>query len=82
MFFKALLNTLLLALVLGANPAFALVRSALTRHRSKVNAPDMLAHDQARARHFAAGHRMNQPITNNAVHYTADVVIGEVNCTL
>jgi hypothetical protein len=84
MFFKALLNTLLLALVLGANPAFALVKTALTRHRAKVNAPDIIAYDQARTRHFATGSSVNQPLTNNAVHYTADVGVGSPPniCTL
>ena len=84
MVFKALLNTLLLALILAANPAFALVKTALTRHHSHINGPDILKHDQARARSFVTGSSVNQPITNNVVHYTADVGIGTppTTCTL
>ena len=44
MVFKALLNTLLLALVLAADPAFALVKMALTRHHSHINGPDIFKH--------------------------------------
>ena len=44
MVFKALLNTLLLALVLAADPASALVKMALTRHHSHINGPDIFKH--------------------------------------
>ena len=78
MFSKALLNTLLLALVLAANPAFALTRLPVTKSHNIVNAADVLQHDQARARHFATGHSpvTDQPIANYAVRYTAKVEIG------
>ena len=81
MFFKALLNTLILALVLAAHPAFALVKTPLTRQH---NAPNIVNHDQTRACHFATGCVINEPITNSAVQYTANVGVGTppTTCTL
>ena len=80
MVFKALLNTLLLALVLAANPAFALFKTPFTKRYA--SAPDILKHDQVRARHLA-GAVINSPAENRAVTYIASVGVGSpaTDCT-
>ncbi len=85
MFPEALLNTLLLALVLAANPASAAFNMPLTKHINTVNAQDILARDQARASYLATGKRKSFPqvVDNQATHYTAEVGVGTppTNCT-
>ncbi|KAF8330515.1 aspartic peptidase A1 [Amanita rubescens] len=72
------LNTLVLALVLAANPASAAFNMALTRHVNTVNARDVLTRDQARASYLATGssNSYSQAISNRATHYTAQVGVG------
>ena len=79
MVFKALLNTLLLALVLAANPAFALFKTPFIKRYG--SGPDIFNHDQARARHLA-GDVINSPAENRAVTYIASVGVGSpaTNC--
>ena len=83
MFPKALLNTVLLALVLAANPAFALFKTPIIKKYASGKA-DILQHDQARAGRFATSSSINTPATNRAVSYIATVGIGSppTNCTL
>ena len=76
MFPKALLNTFLLALLVAANPVPTLVKLPLTRRLNNATALNILKHDQARARSLLTRDVISQPLTNNAVHYTADVGIG------
>ncbi|KAF8330517.1 aspartic peptidase A1 [Amanita rubescens] len=76
MFPKALLSTLLLALVVAANPVPSLVKLPLTRRFNSDNAAafNIVKRDQARARSLVT--RASVPVTNNAVHYIAAVEIG------
>src|SRR6266550_3581534 len=78
MFPKALLNTFLLALLVAANPVPTLVKLPLTRRLNSNNATalNILKRDQARARSLVTRDVYNQALTDNAVHYTADVGIG------
>jgi cathepsin E len=78
MFPKALLSTLLLALVVAANPVPSLIKLPLTRRLNSNNATalNIVKRDQARARSLVTRAVINSPITNIAVHYTADVGIG------
>ena len=86
MFPEALLNTLLVALVLAANPASTAFNMPLTRHINTVNGRDVLERDQARASYLATGRSKSysEAISNQATHYTAQVGVGTppTNCTL
>lgn len=86
MFPQALLNTLLLALALAANPASAAFNVPLTKYINQVNAGDVLARDQARVSYLATGasKSYSQDIINRATSYTAQVGVGTppTNCTL
>ena len=79
---KALLNTLLLALVVAANPVPSLVKLPLTRRFNSANgtALNLLKRDQARVRSLVTRSVINEPITDNAVHYTASVEVGAGTC--
>ena len=93
MFSATLLSTLLLAIVVAANPVPTLeshVKLSLSRHLNVTGVLNILKHDQARARHLvdrATGQldlqsaATGMPITNNAVTYTAAVGVGNPTTT-
>lgn len=87
MFSKTLLSTLLLALVVVANPVPAQehrVTLPLSKHINTTAIRDVLKHDQARARHLKGRtaqkfHPLSlgsEPVTNTAVTYIASVGVG------
>ena len=82
MFPKALLNALLLALVVTANPVPSLVKLPLTRRFNSANgaALNLLKRDQARACSLVTRAVVDQAITDNAIHYTASVGVGAGTC--
>ncbi|KAF8330516.1 acid protease [Amanita rubescens] len=84
MFPKTLLSTLLLALVVAANPVPSLVKLPLTRRLNSDNAAalNILKRDQARARSLVTRSVYNEALTNNVMNYTASVEIGAGTYTL
>ncbi|SRR6266576_1567821 len=95
MFSKTLQSTLLLAIVVAANPVPTLdshVKLSLSRHLNVTGVLNILKHDQARARHLVAkatgqldlqSAATSVPITNDAVIYAAAVAVGNpaTTCT-
>ncbi|KAF8330509.1 aspartic peptidase domain-containing protein [Amanita rubescens] len=93
MFSKTLLSTLLLAIVVAANPVPTLeshVKLSLSRHLNVTGVLNILKHDQARARHLVAkatgqldlqSTATSEPITNDAVIYAAAVGVGNPTTT-
>jgi len=82
MFPKTLLSTLLLALVVTANPVPSLIKLPLTRRLNSDNAFNVLKRDQARARSLITRSVYDEALTNNVMNYTASVEIGAGTCML
>ena len=85
MFSKAFKSIVVLALAVAANGAAiqkAPVKLSLSRHFNLTGTKNILEHDQARARQLKArgsnleSLSVNEPVTNQAVIYTASVGIG------
>ncbi|KAF8346604.1 aspartic peptidase A1 [Amanita rubescens] len=86
MFSKLFRSILLLALTIAANGAAvhkAPVKLSIARHLNTTGVAHVLQHDQARARHLKArvagesfASVVNEPVTNQAVIYTASVGVG------
>ncbi len=86
MFSKLFKSILLLTLTIAANGAAvhkAPAKLSVARHFNTTGTQHVLQHDQARARHLKArvagesfASVVNEPVTNQAVIYTASVGVG------